>query len=167
MKIDGAKMVDGGLLLETTDPAARRFVYTFEVGEYDIKKGKKRRSLDANAYAWVLIDKIASAVHLTRFEVYKNAIRSIGGVSEVVCVKEGAVDRLRTTWERNGIGWQTETMPSKLEGCVNVVLFYGSSAYSVSQMSVLIDFLIQDAKSLGIETLPPDRLEALLNEWED
>ena len=165
MKIDGARMVDAGLLLQTTDPAARRFVYGFEAGEYEIIKAKKRRSLDANAYAWVLIDKIASAVNLTRIEVYQNAIRKIGGTSEIVCVKDGAVKRLCKTWERNGIGWQTETMPSKIEGCTNVILYYGSSAYDVHQMSVLIDHLVQDAKALGIETMPPERLEGLLNEW--
>ena len=166
MKIEGAKIVEAGLLLETTDPAARRFVYGFEAGEYELVKAKQRRSLDANAYAWVLIDKIAKAVNLTRVEVYRNAVRSIGGVSEIVCVTAGAVKRLCTTWEKNGIGWQTETMPSKIEGCVNVVLYYGSSAYDVQQMSVLIDQLVQDAKALGIETMSPYKLEGLLNEWE-
>lgn len=158
-------IVEGGLLLQTTDSAARRFVYDFAGGEYEIVKAKKRRSLDANAYAWVLIDKIAQAVNLAKFEVYRNAIRAIGGVSEIVCVKSEAVDRLRSTWEKNGIGWQTETMPSKIEGCVNVVLHYGSSVYDVRQMSVLIDYLVQDAKALNIEVLPPDKLEAMLHEW--
>ena len=45
------------------------------------------------------------------------------------------------------------------------MLYYGSSSYSTHQMSVLIDQLIEDAKALGIETMPQDRLEALLNEW--
>lgn len=165
MKIDGARIVEEGLLLQTADPTARRFVYGFEAGDYEIVKARKRRSLDANAYAWVLIDKIAAAVKMPKETVYKTAIKSIGGVSEIVCVKDGAVDRLRKTWERNGIGWQSETMPSKITGCTNVVLYYGSSAYDSTQMSVLIDSLIQDAKALGIETLPPERLEAMLYEW--
>lgn len=33
-------------------------------------------------------------------------------------------------------------------------------------MSRLIDNLIQDAKAVGIETMPPDKLAALLGEWE-
>lgn len=165
MKIDGAKMVEEGLLLQTTDPDARRLVYGFESGEYEITKAKKRRSLDANAYAWVLIGKIASAVNMPRVEVYRNAIREIGGVSEIVCVKACAVDRLRKTWERNGLGWQTETMPSKIGGCVNVVLYYGSSSYDSKQMAVFIDQLMEDAKAIGIETLSDRELSILKEEW--
>lgn len=165
MRVEAASYGAGGLVLKTSDPEARRFAYSFQPGEYELVKAKKRRSLDANAYAWVLVDKIAAAVRLPKEEVYQNAIRGIGGVSDVVCVQAEAVDKLRTNWERKGIGWQTETMPSKLAGCVNVVLYYGSSAYDVAQMSALIDHLIQDAKALDIETMPPDRLEALLDAW--
>ena len=88
----------------------------------EIRKFRSKRSLDANAYAWVLIDRIAEALMLDKVSVYKDAIRNIGGVSDVVCIPEQAAERLRTTWESKGIGWQTEEMPSKLEGCVNVVL---------------------------------------------
>ena len=166
MKIDAVRYADGGLLLETTDPTARKLVYGFQPGEYELVKAKKRRSLDANAYAWTLIDKIAAAVRITKTEVYRNAIKDIGGVSDTVCIKDEAVEKLRAGWSKHGLGWQADTMPSKIPGCTNVVLYYGSSAYSTQQMSILIDQLIADAKALGIETMPPDRLEALLNDWE-
>jgi hypothetical protein len=56
-------------------------------------------------------------------------------------------------------------MPSKLEGCTKVILYYGSSEYDTQQMSVLIDHLIADAKELGIETLTPADLERMMVEW--
>lgn len=127
----------------------------------EIKKYRKRRSLDANGYAWVLIDKIAAAISIDKSEVYRQAIRQIGGVSEVLCVQNAALEKFRAVWEANGIGWQTETMPSKLEGCTNVVVYYGSSTYDTKQMAMLIDHLIQDAKSLSIETMTPAELERL------
>ena len=127
-----------------------------------IKRHRERRSLDANAYAWVLIDKIASALSADKADVYRQAIREIGGVSEVVCVRDDAVKKLREGWEHNGIGWQTDTMQSKIEGCTNVILYYGSSTYDTKQMSALIDHLINDAKALCIETMPPDKLAALI-----
>ncbi len=132
-----------------------------------IKKYRKRRSLDANAYAWVLMDKIASAMNLPKTEVYRAAIRDIGGVSETVCVKENAAQRLVSAWSDHGIGWQTDTMPSKIEGCVNVILYYGSSTYDSKQMSALIDYIVQDAKALGIETATPQEIERLQREWEN
>lgn len=127
-----------------------------------VKKYRKPRSKDANAYAWVIIDKIAEALSITKVEVYRRAIRDIGGVSEIVCVRDAAIQRLRDGWEHNGIGWQTETMPSKIEGCTNVILYYGSSTYDTKQMSTLIDHLVTDAKTLGIETMSPEELASLI-----
>ncbi len=129
--------------------------------DIEIKKFRQKRSLDANAYAWKLIDKIAKVMRIEKKQVYREAIRSIGGVSETVCVQAAAVDRLCSSWAAHGLGWQAEVMPSKIEGCSNVVLYFGSSTYDTKQMSILIDQLIQDAKALGIETLPPDELSRL------
>ena len=130
--------------------------------EVTVKKYRHRRSLDANAYSWVLIDKIAQRMKLTKSQVYKDHIRAIGGVSETVCVQDRAVDRLREAWSKNGLGWQTETFPSKIDGCTNVTLYYGSSTYDTKQMSDLIDALVQSCKALGIETMPEEELESLI-----
>lgn len=132
--------------------------------DISIKKAANRRSKDANALAWVLIDKIAEKTRIPKKEVYRNAIREIGGVSEMVCVQDKAVDRLRSGWEKNGIGWQTETAPSKLPGCTNVILYYGSSTYDTAQMSRLLDLIIQECEQHGIATLR-DEADALLGKW--
>lgn len=127
----------------------------------EIKPYREKRSLDANGYMWVLVDKIAEKMHLGKAEVYRNAIKDIGGASTVVCVQDVAVDALCRGWQDRGLGWQTDTMPSKIKGCTNVILYYGSSTYDTRQMAILIDHLVQDAKALGIETLTPAELEAL------
>ena len=112
-----------------------------------------------------MIDKLARRTRLTKAEVYRNAIRNIGGVSETVCVVDKAVDRLCQGWTRNGLGWQTETFSSKIEGCTNVTLYYGSSSYDTEQMSALIDSLVQECKTLGIETMPQEELESLIRSY--
>jgi S-adenosylmethionine synthetase len=132
--------------------------------DIEIKKHRQRRSLDANSYAWVLIGKIAEEMHVDRADVYREAIRAIGGTSTIVCVPDKAVETLLDGWKSKGMGWQTETMPSKIKGCTNVVLYYGSSTYDTRQMSLLIDHLVQDAKALGIETMTPRELEAMLGQ---
>lgn len=123
------------------------------------------RSLDANAYAWVLIGKIAEATKIPRTDVYRNHVRELGGNTDTVCVREKGAAKLMECWAKNGIGWISETMPSKIPGCVNVMLYYGSSTYDSKQMSRLIDNLIQDARELGIETLTPKDLERMMQEW--
>jgi hypothetical protein len=130
-----------------------------------VGKFKKRRSLDANAYCFAMIDKLAEKLNLPKEEVYRNAIRKIGGVSDVVCIKNEAVETLCRNWSHNGLGWQTETFPSKLDGCTNVILYYGSSTYDTRQMSSLISSIVEDCKALGIETRSKEELDSLLRSW--
>lgn len=131
----------------------------------EVKQYRKKRSLDANAYCWALIGKIAEKTGFKKSVIYRTAIREIGGNSETVCVQDKAVDKLCRGWQHNGEGWQTETSPSKIEGCTNVTLYYGSSSYDTAQMSRLIDNIVQDCKAVGIETMTPQELELLKQEW--
>ena len=133
--------------------------------EVEIKKYSKRRSMDANNLAWGLIDQIAAKTGIKKTEVYRNAIRDIGGVSDIVCVQNVAVDKLCSGWTHKGLGWQAEKEPSKLPGCTNVVLYYGSSVFTTKQMSALIDSLIQDCESLGIPTLTQSEIDKSLAVW--
>lgn len=166
MRIDAARYEGGELILTTSDAGARRLVYEFQPGEYELRRAKKKRSNDANAYAWELIDKIAAATGLTKTEVYRNAVREIGGVSVQSVVLTAALDDLRRSWCSGHLGWQVEVItPGKEWTTVNLI--YGSSAYDTKQISRLIDGLIQDAKALGIETLPPDKLEGMMQAWEE
>ena len=134
--------------------------------DIEIKKHREKRSLSANAYCWVLADRIAEATGQSPRDVYRETIRNIGGVSDIVCAQDRAVETLRSGWEAKGIGWLTDTLPSKLEGCTNIVLYYGSSTYDTAQMTRLIDLLVAEAKDLGIETATPAELQRLRDEWE-
>ena len=131
-----------------------------------IGKFKQKRSLDANAYCWVLISRLAEKLNVPKTDIYRAAIREIGGNSDTVCIQDKAVDSLRNGWERNGIGWLTETMPSKLDGCTNVVLYYGSSTYDKEQMSRLINNIVDECRLQGIETKCPEEVDSLLRQWE-
>lgn len=131
-----------------------------------IKKHRVKRSLDANAYCWVLVDKIAEKRHMSKLEVYRNAIRDIGGVSEIICIQNKAAPTMKDLWTRNGLGWQVEELESKLPNCTNMVLYKGSSVFDTRQMSALIDSLIQDAKAIGIETRPEWEIQQLLEEYD-
>lgn len=131
----------------------------------EVKPFRQRRSLDANAYCWVLIDRLAEKLNLPKVAVYRQYIQNIGGNSEIVCVKNEAVKRLCEGWQRNGIGWQTEEFDSKLDGCTNVILYYGSSVYDSAQMSRLLDLIIQDCNAVGIPTATPNEIERLKSMW--
>ena len=131
----------------------------------EVKPYRERRSLDANAYFWVLCDKLAEKLHKSKTEIYREYIKDIGGISETVCVKNSAVERLCEGWSKNGIGWQTDTFESKIEGCTNVVLYYGSSTFSTEQMSALLDLVIQDCHDQGIVTDTPNQIAEMKARW--
>ena len=134
--------------------------------DLEVKEHRKKRSLDANAYAWVLINKLAEVMRIPPVDVYRQAIQDISGNSEIIPIKEDAVEQFKQAWSRNGIGWLCRDMGrSKLPGYRNLMVYYGSSVYNTKQMSDLIDYLIQDCKALDIETLTPDKLSLLMEEW--
>ena len=123
-----------------------------------IKPHREKRSLSANAFLWVVIDKIAEKLNEDKITVYREAIRHIGGVSVPICVRDRAVKYLREDWESRGVGWITETMDSKIDGCTTVILYFGSSTYDKAQMSRLIDQLLRDAEDIGLVIEKPSDL---------
>ena len=82
--------------------------------QFEIKEYRKKRSLDSNAYAWVLLGKLQDSLKIPKEDIYRDLIKNIGSY-EIVPVKDEAVDRFRQAWSKNGLGWITETMKSKLE----------------------------------------------------
>lgn len=166
MKIDSARIQGNELILTCSPQDARRFAYRFKPGEYEITPAKKKRSLDANAYAWVLINRIAYALRATPEEIYREALRDIPGTCKDICIMDSAVEDMTRLWCNGHIGRRVETEPSKLEGCTKMRVYFGSSDYDTRQMSILIDNLVQDAKALDIETRPAEEIRSLLEAWE-
>lgn len=132
-----------------------------------VKEKKNRRSLNANAYAWTLLDKLAEKTSIAKTDLYRNYIKEIGGNSDIVCVMNEAVEDLCEGWQHNGLGWVTDTTASRIDGCTNVILYYGSSTYDKAQMNRLINLIIQDCKEFGIETLTPNELQMMCDKWGD
>lgn len=132
----------------------------------EISRASKHRSLSANNYAWVLIDKIASVTGRTVTEVYQNAIREIGGVSDYYGMKEEAYPSFCEIWTKGHLGRMVEIIPGSTKpGWINVRAWKGSSDFDSAQMARLIDSLIQDAEALGIPTVPDKEVERMVKQW--
>ena len=131
-----------------------------------------KRSMDANAYCWVLLDKLAVALSDDRRtvspeEVYQQIIPNVGGNSRILPIRDDAVEEWKRIWGGKGTGWTCEDMwpCSNLSGYHNVRCFYGSSVYDTKQMSRLIDLVVQECKEQGIETKTPEELARLKELW--
>ena len=133
--------------------------------KYEIREYKEKRSLDANAYAWVLLGKLQDKLHIPKEEIYRDVIKNIGSY-EVIPIKNEAVEKFRQAWGKKGLGWITETTKSKLDGYTNVLAYYGSSIYDKKEMTRFIEQIIQECEQLDIETKSKAEIDSLLESWD-
>jgi hypothetical protein len=130
--------------------------------DIEIKKHYEKRSLNANSYLWVLCDKIAKEVGITKEKVYKDFIKEIGEF-EIIPIKKESVEKFKISWGKNGLGWLCEIIgDSKIKGYTNVMAYYGSSVYNSKTMAILLDKVIEQAKELGLQTLTNEELKSLI-----
>ena len=129
----------------------------------DIKQYRRKRSLNANAYCFILCSKIAEKIGNTKELVYKQAINDVGQF-EIVPIREDALKRWIGAWESKGLGWQSEIMrDSKIEGYVNTINYFGSSVYNTKDMSLLLEEIVFQAKELDIDTITENEKKDLIS----
>ena len=123
--------------------------------------GRKKRSLDANAYFWVLVGKIADKLRASKDEIYFEMLKKYGQ-SITVTVRAG-LDLSRAGFKYYELFKDGISAGKPFEA---YRVFIGSSQYDTREMSVLIDGVVQEAKELGIETLTPIELAEILGRYE-
>ena len=156
---------------------SRKWEVTFEINE-DItasidkirdkllnltaKIHREKRSLDANAYAWVLMKKIAEAIHTDKWTVYLMMLERYSPVFTHIIVRPEAVERVKGEWRTVKV-----LGPIQVNGSSGIQLqcYFGSSTFDSKEMSSFIDGIVSECKEMGIETLPPDEIERMRREW--
>ncbi len=139
-----------------------------------IKPYRKKRSLDANAYYWQLLTKLSGKLKLSNPHLHNLLLRRYGQ-PEIIDGKmiylvlpdsesgskkadEAETYHIRPTSETrtgaDGLTYRT------------YVMLRGSSTYDTKEMSILIDGLVSECKDQGIETLPPEELERMMQAYE-
>jgi len=136
--------------------------------EFELKEYTEKRSLNANAYCWVLCDKIAKELSkdgtvTTKEIVYKDAITQIGSFEPMI-IEEKAFENFERIWSRQGLGFIVQEV-SRKDKCIRVNCYYGSSTYNTKEMSLLINLLVELAESLNIETKSENEINSLLEKW--
>lgn len=130
-------------------------------------KYRKKRSLDANAYLWVLCTKIAEAISVpeavvSKDEIYEEMLQKYGYLYQdedgyiPVTVKAG-VDMSKITGH-----WKFYKSNGKFD---SYLMIKGSSEYDSAEMAHFIDAVVQEAKELDIETATPDEIQKMKELW--
>lgn len=111
-----------------------------------ITEPKEKRSLDANAYFWLIVGKIADRLRASKDEIYFKLLKDYGQ-HVVITVKKG--------YDISKAGFKYYEVLK--DGLINgkeftaYRVFIGSSQYTKQEMAVLIDGAVQEAKELGID----------------
>ena len=120
--------------------------------EITIKPYRKKRSLDQNSYAWVLIGKMADKLLTSKDEVYLTMLKRYGqgGVIKVSPKNEQAILSALKYYEPH------EKLYTETDKYYRV--WAGSSGYNTEEMTIFVDGIISEAKGLNIEVMTPDEL---------
>lgn len=134
----------------------------------------KKRSLDANAYYWQLLSKVAEKSKLNNQEAHNLMLRKYG---QIFTIDGKAVYLvLPDTEEAEKTADNAETYHIRATSQVKegkdgkmyrtYIMLRGSSDYDTKEMSVLIEGLVADAKELGIETMTEEEIERMMEQYE-
>lgn len=136
-------------------------ILTIQIGKNEeIEVKKKKRSKNANSYFWELLQKLCEEMNIDVIQEYRKRVKELG------IFKQWELDSINVPtfvhlWEDRGIAWFTE----KVEEIGNKTIinaYYGSSSYNSKQFSKLLDNLVQDCRSVGIQTLDELEINELL-----
>lgn len=137
--------------------------------DMDVREHRKKRSLDANAMLWSLINQMSSVLRIPPDEIYQGYIPDVGDNFTWHPEKPETVKQFSEGWCRGHIGRMVDDVgPCRLpdlRGYRLLKCYYGSSEYDVPTFSRLLDLVIQDCKNIGIETMSERERSLLLEEW--
>ena len=127
--------------------------YGDKVLDIEIKVHRNRRSTKANALCWELCSQIGRAITppIPKEEVYRQAIKDVG-VFVQVCIRKGDYPAFDEQWRFRGTGWFTEIADTHdYMDMVDVIAYCGSSTYDTKDMSILIDYLVDQAEQMELQ----------------
>jgi hypothetical protein len=155
------------MMLDNVSPAVLQSFSSEEKYQITIVKPRKKRSNDANSYFHVLVGKIADALRISKPHC-KNMLLGRYGQREmqdgkpIIISVYSTVDMMeREDIHTIAIGYGTVNGKE----FTHYAVIRGSHTYNTKEMSILIDGTVDEAKGLGIETIPPDELKLMLSKW--
>lgn len=126
-----------------------------EEKKFEVQECKRKRSLSQNSYCWLLINKIANILRLSKEEIYLQMLEDYGQ-SILIPVQKGEKPNGYFKYYK----YETSSILNGKEADWYKI-YKGSSEFDSKEMTILIDGIIQECKQLGIETLTPDEISKL------
>ena len=125
----------------------------------EVKEYRAKRSLNANAYAWLLIGKIADILLAGKDEIYFRLLKRYGQSELISVLSHVPISHYLKYYEEAG----ESTLNGKT--FTHYRVFKGSSEFDTREMSIFIDGVVSEAKGLGIQTETPEEIARLKSLW--
>ena len=140
--------------------------------EYDVTiKKQTRRSLNANNYHWLLCEKIARILNISKYEAHNQLMIDYGtdwrdpdGERRFFLMKDDDAYMKAKTLHGRPTDRTITANNGDIYRCF--VLLLPSHLMNTTEMSQLIDGTVSEAKELGIETRTPDEIERMKQLWD-
>lgn len=126
---------------------------------FEIKEIRKKRSLDANKYAWALINEIANVMRISKEECYLKMLKDYGQMEFVSVKSDIDVRGYFKYYEEAGRAFLQD------KWFTHYKVYKGSSEFDTREMSILIDGIVQEANALGIQTATPADIQKMKENW--
>ena len=161
------------VLTITTRESCKRLWDTLGEQEitFSIKKRVTPRSLNANNYAWLLIEKLASAIRSDKDTVYEEMLRRYGAGESytdeagneckvLFSLQDGVPPSLVARhYAEIGVGYIAG------KKFIHYRAIKGTSEYSTKEMSVFLDGIVSECREIGIETDTPEMIARYKEAW--
>ena len=131
-----------------------------------VTKYSEKRSLDANAYYWQLLTKLAGVLKISNNYCHNVMLRRYGVLEEfdgepMYCVIPDTDEAEKKADESEK--YHIKPTTNVREGTDGIMyrtymVLKGSHEYTTAEMSRLISGLVDECKQCGIETMTPDEL---------
>lgn len=131
----------------------------------EIKLYRERRSLDANAYAWELMGKLAEVLTAeaqgdtaySKDDIYLLMLKKYGQ-GGIVKIRNRDKDSLLRE-----VKYYEEHEQLYADNAAYYRIWVGSSNYDTKEMSLFLNGIIADCKELGIDTRTPDEVARMVS----
>ena len=127
----------------------------------EVKPFRRKRSLNANAYAWKLITEIADVLRASKDEIYLQMLKRYGQSELISVLSHIPIGGYVKYYEQAG----ESTLNGK--AFTHYRVYKGSSEFDTREMAVLIDGIVSEAKALDIPTETPDEIEKMKSLWKE
>ena len=127
------------------------------------KKHYERRSNNSNAYAWVLMQKIAEAVESDKWSVYLQMLQRYSPCFTHIIVKPEAVQAVMDEW-RTAIDLGEVVVNGESGHLLQV--YYGSHTFNSSEMTIFVAGIVRECEAIGIQTMTPNEIARMNAEWD-